>query len=117
MHLTVAAGAMPTGHYVAKFLMVDQVEHEQYGAGLRWQFAVKEGPQTGQIVSRITDMSPSPRNAAGRMLAALIGRDVRPNEEIDVDSLFGRTFMIVVGANANGLSRVETVLPWPPTIT
>ena len=43
-------GGPPAGNYRAKFLGVEQHDHEQYGPGLRWKWEVAEGPQAGDTL-------------------------------------------------------------------
>jgi hypothetical protein len=111
MKLTVSAGGVPAGNYVAKFKGIEpyQDKENKYGEGLRWTWQVEKGPHAGQTASRITGCSPSPKNACGKILSGLLNRPVQPSEEVDINDFVGKSYLIVVGAAESG-TRVETVL-------
>ena len=112
MRLLVSAGACPPGSYSAKFVGVENVEHESYGPGLRWHFTVNRGPNTGAEVSRTTGIKLTPANSCGKIIAGLFGRQLLAGEEIDVSDLVGNDYLIVVAATENGV-RVESVIVAP----
>ena len=68
-----AGGGPPAGFYRGKFLTVDTTEHEEYGQGLKFVFEVIEGDHKGEQATRITSSTPTPKNAAGRMLSGITG--------------------------------------------
>jgi hypothetical protein len=112
--LTVGSGGVPVGNYVATFAGYEnQPENKEkgYGMGLRWKFAIADGPQAGQITSRITSPTPTTKNTCGKMLVGLLGRALRDGEQIDPDAFIGKKYMIVVAAGQNGGTRVEAVVP------
>jgi hypothetical protein len=74
MKLKVSPGGVPPGNYAAKFAGVESVTNDKYGDGLRWKFAISQGPQSGQVASRVTGLTPSPKNGCGKMLSGLVGR-------------------------------------------
>lgn len=114
--LTVSAGGVPVGNYAGAFSGLEPVPENKekgYGAGLRWKWTIDGGPHAGQVVSRVTSPAPSPKNAAGKILAGLLGRAIKEGEVIDPDTLIGRKFMIVVAAGQGGGTRVEAIVPMP----
>ena len=103
--LTVGSGGVPVGSYTGTFAGIEpQPEHKEkgYGAGLRWKFTIDAGPQKGATASRITSLSPTPKNAAGKLLTGLLGRELKEGEQIDPDQFIGRRFMLVVAAGQGG---------------
>jgi hypothetical protein len=114
--LTVSAGGVPVGNYTGTFAGVEaQPENKEkgYGAGLRWKWSIDGGPYTGQIVSRITGPTPSPKNGCGKVVAGLFGRALREGEQIDPDQCVGKRYMLVVGPGQGGGARVEAIVPIP----
>src|SRR5262245_17394797 len=112
--LTVSSGGVPVGNYTSTFSGVEsQPENKEkgYGAGIKWKFTVDAGPQAGQIASRITGPTPTPKNSCGKMLSGLLGRALREGEQIDPDSFVGKKYMLVVAAGQNGGTRVEAIVP------
>jgi hypothetical protein len=114
MLLKVSAGGPPAGTYDATFDGVEATQHEEFGAGLRWTWTIVQGPQHGQVASRVTNATPTNKNACGRVLAGLVGRKIEPREEIDVQSFVGQRYLIVVQDAERGGTRVETVIASPP---
>ena len=104
-------GSVPAGTYVARFLGVEDTQHDEYGAGLRFRFEVVGGSCAGHVASRVTKAFPTPGNSAGRMLAGLCGRSLNPEDEVDVQEFVGRHYMIVVEQTTGGATRVSTVAP------
>ena len=107
-----AGGGPPAGFYRAKFLTVETTEHEEYGQGLKFVFEVSEGDHKGEQATRITNSSPTPKNAAGRMLSGLTGETLTPGTKIDLSPFVGREYLLQVEATSNGAgTRVSTVMP------
>ena len=99
----------PAGAHKALFTGVEEMTHPEYGAGLRFDFEVSEGPHKGKRTCRITGADPTPRNAAGRMLADLAGVAPANGVSVNLDDHVGREFTIVVRENDSGRTRVESV--------
>jgi hypothetical protein len=112
MEFTVSEGSgPPLGIYKAEFLGVVKTEHEQYGAGARFDFKVIGGEHAGKIASRTCKPTPSPKNVTGKLMAALLGGSMKPGEKVSLAGCIGKTFTIVVGLAANGeTTRVESVV-------
>jgi hypothetical protein len=101
----------PPGAYRAAFEGVRRTEHEEYGPGLRFEFRVLDGPQTGAIAARTTSAKPSPSNAAGKLIASITGAALVGGQKASLSSVVGRTFLIVVEAGTNGKgSKVANVV-------
>jgi hypothetical protein len=112
MKLKVSAGGVPAGAYSAKFLGFEAVPNDPtkgYGAGIRWQFEVVAGQHTGSKAGRITNATPTAKNACGKMLSGLTGKALKPGEEVDLGQFVGKVYLIVVQDSDGGGSRVETV--------
>ena len=110
--LTISAGGVPAGAYPARFTSVEPTPPDPakgYGPGLKWSWEVLTGPQAGQKASRTTTANPSPKNAAGKIISGLLGRPLQTGENVDVGSLIGRTYLIVVAEGQTGGTRVESV--------
>ena len=110
--LTISAGGVPAGIYQSRFVSVEQTPADPvkgYGPGLKWTWEVLSGPQAGQKASRTTTAIPSPKNAAGKIISGLLGRPLQTGENVDIGSLIGRPYLIVVAEGQTGGTRVESV--------
>ena len=112
--LTVSSGGVPIGNYTGTFAGIEaQPENKEkgYGPGIRWKFAIDNGPCAGQTASRVTGQTLTPKNTCGKMLSGLLGRGLKEGEQIDPDQFIGKRFMIVVEAGQGGGTRVAAVVP------
>ena len=110
--LKITNNCLAIGAYKAEFVGVEVSNHPEYGDGLKWAFAVTEGPHQGREAFRTTKCEPSPKNSCGRFLAALKGERPSVDLEVDPDDFGGRTFNILVAESPNGEStRVESFTP------
>ena len=110
--LTILPGGVPVGIYQARFLSVEPTPADSakgYGPGLRWTWEILSGPQAGQKASRTTTATPSQKNAAGKIISGLLGRPLQTGENVDIGSLIGRPYLIVVAEGQSGGTRVESV--------
>ncbi|MBX9654743.1 hypothetical protein K2Y11_14095 [bacterium] len=110
--LTIGAGGVPAGAYTARFVSVEPTPADPqkgYGPGLKWTWEVIAGAQAGQKTSRTTTATPSPKNAAGKIISGLLGRPLQTGENIDTGGLIGRPYLIVVAEGQTGTTRVESV--------
>ncbi len=107
-----AGAGVPAGFYKARFKEVEQTEHDEYGAGLKFVFEVVDGEQKGGAATRITSPSPTPKNAAGRMIAGITGTSLVPGAKIDLAPFVGKLYLVQVEnvASGNG-TRISTVMP------
>ncbi len=107
-----AGGGPPAGFYRAKFLDVEPTEHDEYGAGLKFVFEVADGDHAGTQATRITSASPTPKNAAGRMISGISGQSLTSGVTVDLASFVGNTYLVQVEDTANGsATRIGTVMP------
>jgi hypothetical protein len=49
------------------------------------------------------------KNAAGKMLAGLMGKPLTAGEEVDLSQFVGKTYLVIVADTDGGGTRVETV--------
>jgi len=107
-----AGGGPPAGFYRAKFLAVEPTEHEEYGQSVKVVFEVSDGEHKGEQATRTTSASPTPKNAAGRMLAGITGLSLTPGAKIDLAAFVGKEYLLQVEATADGAgTRIATVMP------
>lgn len=106
------SGGPPPGIYRATFQTVEDTEHPEFGAGLKFDFLIEEGDCAGQHATRITSCTPTPKNAAGRMMAGIIGGAITPETDVDLAPYVGNMFLVQVEeTKAGGSTRIATVLP------
>lgn len=98
----------PAGIHRARFNGAGATTHAEFGDGLRFEFEVIEGEHKGMRACRYTSADPTPRNAAGRMMADLAGVKVANGVSVDLDACIGRQYMIVVREGEGGRTRVES---------
>lgn len=110
---TVTSAGAPAGNYKATFEGVEPVPanaEKGFGAGVRFKWRVSDGPHAGQIASRVTGTAPTPANACGKMVAAVVGRQLTPGENLDLKAFVGKPYLIVVAAGPHGGTRVESAV-------
>ncbi len=101
-------GGPPPGTYPAMLERITPTEHSEYGLGLRFEFKIYEGPFMGMTASRTTSREPSPINAAGKLMAGLLDRQIQPGERVSLGECIGQRYTITVAPNASGsFTRVE----------
>jgi hypothetical protein len=110
-HFVMSSVGAPKGVYNAKFVAVYPTKHAEYGDGYRFEFEVLSGEFAGRLVSRVTGNEPTPANILGRLLNGLVGRELAPKEEIDVNVLVGQPYLVTVEETKPGLTRVAAVMP------
>ena len=107
-----AGGGPPAGFYRAKFLTVETTEHEEFGTGLKFVFEVSDGDHKGEQATRITSSTPTPKNAAGRMLSGISGETLAPGKSVDLAPFVGKEYLLQVENTANGNgARISTCMP------
>ena len=79
----IESNGLPIGAYKAEFVGIEVSKHDKYGPGLKWTFAVTEGPQQGREAYRTATTPLSPTNCCGKFLAALKGE--RPSVDLVVN--------------------------------
>lgn len=82
----------------------------------RWTWEVSTGEYAGKAGSALTECGISPASAAGRLIAGMAGRPIRPGESVRqlVDSFVGKMFMFSVQPGPKGgRPQVRMVSPMP----
>jgi len=94
-----AAGA-PVGHHPSTFTDAYEMPPSDNGFGpamkLVWTL------DDGQEATRICPLVPTARNATGKLLAGLLGRQLEPNADWDITSCIGQRYLIVVEMSESG---------------
>jgi len=103
-------GGPPAGVYRAKFVEVEETEHDEYGKGKKFVFEVVSGEHAGEQATRITGPTPTPKNACGRMLAGISGETLKPGITIDLAPHVGETYMLQVEETKNDATRIGTII-------
>jgi hypothetical protein len=104
-------GGPPAGHYRCEFLGVKQATHEEYGAGLRFEFRVLDGPHAGAVASRTTSARPTPGNAGGRLISQITGANLAGGQKVSLRDCVGRTFLVIAEPTKSGTgTRIGSVI-------
>ena len=111
--LTVVAGSVPPGSYMATFVGYKAVTNK-LGPALEWSWQIVSSSHAKAIARRLTDTKVSPGNATGKIISGLLGRALSIGETPDLGTCIGKVYLIVVATTSNGGSRVETASV-PPT--
>jgi hypothetical protein len=98
------------GSYRGHLESVEETSHPEYGAGVAFRFIVDRGPDKGQEATVVcsTERPPTAKNKLGRVLSELLGRALRPGEEIDPTRFEGRRCRFEVGPTQDGLGTLVT---------
>lgn len=94
------SSCVPPGSYLVYFVSADLVFSENRQPRLRFTFEVIEGPWAGTSIVRVTGTVPTEKNACGRLLAQLLGRDL---EEINLDAIESYRLRAKVGRAPGGV--------------
>ncbi|MBY0461006.1 MAG: hypothetical protein K2V38_27105 [Gemmataceae bacterium] len=113
MKLTLSNGSVPPASYNAKFVGVESAEANQYGPGLRWVFEIVGGSHAGTRVSRMTGAMPTLKNACGKLLMSVSGKN-SVGETIDLSQYAGKVYLIIVAPRPEGGTSLDSVCT-PPT--
>ena len=108
MGFTIKSKDCPAGIHRARFNGAEATTHAEYGDGLKFEFEITEGEHKGMRACRYTSADPTPRNAAGRMMADLLGQKPENGLSVDLDDCVGQEYMIVVREGEGGRTRVES---------
>jgi hypothetical protein len=107
--------ALKPGLYPAT---LDEIECRNGANGefLLWKFIVDHGEQEVPV-SAATSKRFSPQAKARQCAEALLGRPLGPDEDIDLEELYGYGCQLVVTVaeldNGSTVNRIEKVLPLP----
>ncbi len=100
----------PPGLYRATFAGVERTTHDEFGAGLRFDFTIVDGEHTGALASRITSASPTLKNAAGKIIGGIVG--ALAVGRVDLAAHIGKEYLVLVEIAPSGTAtRVVSVLP------
>ena len=69
----------------------ERTTHAEFGGGLKFELEIIDGKYAGKSVFRTTGDKPTPRNVAGKVLAALAGAKPSDGLAIDADDYIGRS--------------------------
>jgi hypothetical protein len=113
----------PAGVYVGPFLSLDEFKGDgkprmghdgkPMGPAVEWQFEVGQGPHKGQIIGRITSAKPTAKNSCGVLLQGLVGRPLKPDEEVDVSQYVGKVYQLVVSASKENPEKTYVTQIFP----
>lgn len=96
----VKAAGPPAGHHRATFTDAYEMPPSDNGFGpamkLVWTL------DDGQEATRICPLVPTARNATGKLLAGLLGRQLEPNADWDITSCIGQRYLVVVEPSESG---------------
>ena len=107
-----AGSGPPPGTYKGVLESIEATTHQEFGDGVRITWRITEGMSSGLLASRTCNPHPTPTNATGRLMAGLLGRQIKPGEKVSLAACIGRSYMVVVGLGRNGQStRVESCVP------
>lgn len=98
----VKATGAPVGHHSATFVDAYEMPPSDngYGPGMRLVWALDNGIEA----SRICSLHPTARNATGKLLTGLLGRQLEPNTDWDITPCIGQKYLIVVEPSESGNS-------------
>jgi hypothetical protein len=107
---------VPVGNYRARLVAIKEMEpsaaHPDWGPSYVWEFEVLSGPSAGKTASCFTKREPTTANNLGRLLAQLLGREVAPQEDVDLSSFLQKEYTVNVGWNKDRTkTRVNSVMP------
>jgi hypothetical protein len=102
---------LPTGEYRVELTAIE-LSTGQFGDQLKWTFRVLD---KGRHLVAYSSISDSPDSKCMRWAGALMGRAVQLGEQVDFESLVGKTAIAVVvkqrRENGQEFNRVEELLP------
>jgi hypothetical protein len=102
---------LPAGFYRAKFTTVETTNHAEYGAGLCFVFHAIDPPYDGKKATRITAAQPTLRNAAGKLIAAISGQQLKRDDVVDLGPFRGHEYAIQIEQTDGGYTRIGAVMP------
>lgn len=97
---------IPPGTYEAKLIQTETRTSVEWGDFRTWDFELVNGSTVGGGSS----MSTNKKSKAGRWIAALLGRQPEPGENVTA-AIGGAACLVVVGLDKNDWPKVTDVLP------
>jgi hypothetical protein len=95
------SGAKPGSHsavFQGAFELPPRKDGPDYGPALLVKWRADDGQEPSAIVSA----TPTLRNSCGRILAGMLGRQLRPDEVVEWGQFEGQRFLCVVVTNKAG---------------
>jgi rubrerythrin len=90
---------MEMGSYKAVFTRFEEDEME-HGPVFKLYFKIaNDEPHEGKELSRLVSQKFNPKSNLFQTVQGLLGRPIRPGEEIDLDDLLGRPCVLNIGHN------------------
>ena len=105
--------SLPEGVFKARFVDVEPTIHDEYGDGLKFVFEVTDGDRIGELGTRITSAKPTPKNAAGRIIAGIVGESLKAGKTVSLEPFVGKEYLIQIELTKNDSTRIATVMAVP----
>ena len=109
--------SVEVGTYTARLNKIEEKPPTQanpdWGPSLMWEFVVlDDGPHRGDSVAAFTPAVPKTGNGLGKLLRQMMGRNLRPGEQLDGSAFIGKPFTVYVDLNKSGTrTRVISAVP------
>lgn len=109
--------AVEVGTYTARLNKIEEkpptAANPDWGPSLMFEFVVlDDGPSKGDTVAAFTPAVPKTGNGLGKLLKQMMGRALKPGEQLDGNNLINRPFTIFVDFNKTGTrTRVVSAVP------
>jgi hypothetical protein len=92
------------GRFIAKFVRViphtsskpDPKTGQIYPPGLKWEFELCSGEDTGKPASCITGERPTKKNSCLRIMSGIVGHPLDEQEAVDTDQYVGKFYMVTI---------------------
>lgn len=87
-----------------------ELTSEQYGTStmVRCLWEILDGDQKGEMFSTMFGLKLGPKARLREVVTAMIGRDLKPGEEVDFDELVGSRLIISTKSELNGKGMLIT---------
>jgi Ser-tRNA(Ala) deacylase AlaX len=108
---------VPTGVYRVELVSVEHTE-TYCGEYLKWVFRIVDDGRTVVDYSNLS-VSTSPTSKCVEWITALLNRELQPDEELDLETLVGRTAIAYVRLKKlqnRECNRIERLLPDNPLL-
>lgn len=96
------------GIYPGRLDSIESGTSETYGEFRKWNFTLKLTDGSFQTLSAVSSTASGPKSKGYKWAAALLGRNPKAGETLD---LTGKLCQVHVIVNDDGFNRVEAVLP------
>ena len=109
--------SVDVGTYTAKLNKIEEKPptptNPDWGPSLMWEFVVQDdGPHRGNSVAAFTPAVAKTGNSLGKLLKQMMGRALKPGEQLDGTSLIGKLYTVFVDYNKTGTrTKVVSAVP------